>query len=116
MLLFLKSLYSPAHSTQLSKSEFGIAGYVGKQQEFLDFVLEQYVKAGVGELDRAKLPQLLELKYHAIRDAVAELGSVGSISEVFIGFQEYLYARDKAAWEILANVRNRLRSEWTILI
>jgi type I restriction enzyme, R subunit len=71
--------------------------YVGKQQEFLDFVLEQYIKAGVGELDRAKLPQLLELKYHAIRDAVAELGSVGSISEVFIGFQEYLYARDKAA-------------------
>jgi type I restriction enzyme, R subunit len=71
--------------------------YVGKQQEFLDFVLEQYVKAGVGELDRAKLPQLLELKYHAIGDAVAELGSVGSISEVFIGFQEYLYTRDKAA-------------------
>jgi type I restriction enzyme, R subunit len=71
--------------------------YVGKQQEFLDFVLEQYIKAGVGELDRAKLPQLLELKYHAIRDAVAELGSVGSISEVFIGFQEYLYTRDKAA-------------------
>jgi type I restriction enzyme, R subunit len=71
--------------------------YVGKQQEFLDFVLEQYIKAGVGELDRAKLPQLLELKYHAIGDAVAELGSVGSISEVFIGFQEYLYTRDKAA-------------------
>jgi type I restriction enzyme, R subunit len=71
--------------------------YVGKQQEFLDFVLEQYIKAGVGELDRSKLPQLLELKYHAIRDAVAELGSVGSISEVFIGFQEYLYTRDKVA-------------------
>jgi type I restriction enzyme, R subunit len=71
--------------------------YVGKQQEFLDFVLEQYIKVGVGELDRAKLPQLLELKYHNVRDAVAELGSVGSISEVFIGFQEYLYTRDKAA-------------------
>jgi type I restriction enzyme, R subunit len=71
--------------------------YVGKQQEFLDFVLEQYIKAGVGELDRSKLPQLLELKYHAIRDAVAELGNVGSISKVFIGFQEYLYTRDKAA-------------------
>jgi type I restriction enzyme R subunit len=70
---------------------------VGKQQEFLDFVLEQYIKAGVGELDRSKLPQLLELKYHAIRDAVEELGSVGSISEVFIGFQEYLYTLDKAA-------------------
>lgn len=46
---------------------------------------------------RSKLPQLLKLKYHAIRDAVAELGSVSSISEVFIGFQEYLYTRDKAA-------------------
>ena len=27
-------------------------------------LLEQYIKAGVGELDRSKLPQLLELKYH----------------------------------------------------
>ena len=71
--------------------------YIGKQQEFLDFVLEQYVKSGVGELDRSKLPQLLELKYHDLRDAVAELGSVGTIGEVFIGFQEYLYARDRAA-------------------
>jgi type I restriction enzyme, R subunit len=71
--------------------------YVGKQQEFLDFVLEQYIKVGVGELDRAKLPQLLELKYHNVRDAVAELGSVGSISEIFIDFQEYLYTRDKTA-------------------
>jgi type I restriction enzyme R subunit len=68
--------------------------YIGKQQEFLDFVLEQYIKAGVGELDRAKLPQLLELKYHAVRDAVKELGSVANISEVFIGFQQYLYSQD----------------------
>lgn len=71
--------------------------YIGKQQEFLDFVLEQYIKAGVGELDRAKLPQLLELKYHAVRDAVTELGSVANISEVFVGFQQYLYSQDIAA-------------------
>ena len=71
--------------------------YIGKQQEFLDFVLEQYIKAGVGELDRAKLPQLLELKYHAVRDAVTELGSVANISEVFVGFQQYLYSQDVAA-------------------
>jgi type I restriction enzyme, R subunit len=70
--------------------------YIGKQQEFLDFVLEQYIKAGVGELDRSKLPQLLELKYHAVRDAVEELGSVANISEVFIGFQQYLYSQDIA--------------------
>jgi type I restriction enzyme R subunit len=71
--------------------------YTGKQQEFLDFVLDQYIKEGVGELDRSKLSQLLELKYHAIHDAVRELGSVASISEVFIGFQQYLYSQDKTA-------------------
>lgn len=71
--------------------------YTGKQQEFLDFVLDQYIKEGVGELDRSKLSQLLELKYHAIHDAVGELGSVPSISEVFIGFQQYLYCQGKTA-------------------
>ena len=71
--------------------------YIGKQQEFLDFVLKQYIKVRVGKLDRSKIPQLLELKYHAVRDAVAELGSVASISEIFIGFQEYLYTCDRAA-------------------
>ena len=52
------------------------------------FVLEQYIKAGVGELDRAKLPQLLELKYNAIRGAVVELGS---ITEIFIYPQRDIY-------------------------
>lgn len=65
----------------------------GKQQEFLDFVLDHYVKQGVGELDQEKLPHLLELKYHAVADAVAELGTVSDIRETFIGFQEHLYAR-----------------------
>ena len=71
--------------------------YTGKQQEFLDFVLEQYVKEGVRELDSDKLKPLLELKYHAIQDAIAELGNVASIRETFIGFQQYLYSQDQAA-------------------
>jgi len=71
--------------------------YMGKQQEFLEFVLEQYIQEGVGELDRSKLPKLLELKYYAVRDAVTQLGSVAIISEVFIGFQQYLYSQDRAA-------------------
>ena len=71
--------------------------YFGKQQEFLDFVLDQYIKEGVGELDQDKLPQLLELKYHGIRDAVADLGSVNEIRAVFTGFQQHLYAQEGAA-------------------
>ncbi|MBD2087893.1 type I restriction endonuclease subunit R [Coleofasciculus sp. FACHB-542] len=71
--------------------------YFGKQQEFLDFVLDQYIKEGVRELDQDKLPQLLELKYHDLRDAVVDLGNVSDIRRVFIGFQEYLYSQEGAA-------------------
>ncbi|MCF8231011.1 MAG: DEAD/DEAH box helicase family protein [Bacteroidales bacterium] len=65
--------------------------YNHKQQQFLNFVLEQYVRDGVKELDDAKLPDLLELKYQSIADAKAELGDIQSIRETFIKFQEHLY-------------------------
>ena len=66
--------------------------YDYKQQEFIDFVLAQYIKEGVDELATEKLSALLELKYHNVNDAVAELGAPAKIREVFVGFQEYLYA------------------------
>ncbi len=63
-----------------------------KQQAFLDFVLAQYVKVGVEELNREKLPPLLKLKYqNAIADAVADLGPPEEIGFIFAGFQKYLY-------------------------
>ena len=65
--------------------------YDDKLQAFLDFVLFQYVKEGVGELDQAKLPHLLELKYRAVSDAAAQLGGVAQIRDAFIGFQRHLY-------------------------
>ncbi len=68
-----------------------LADYNPKQQEFLNFVLHQYVKEGVDELDDSKLPNLLELKYQAIADAKRELGDIKSIREAFIGFQAHLY-------------------------
>jgi len=62
-----------------------------KQEEFLSFVLDQYISEGVDELDDSKLPDLIELKYHAIADAVTELGKVATIRQMFIGFQKHLY-------------------------
>ena len=53
-----------------------------------------YVKSGVDELDDAKLPDLLELKYHALADAKSKLGDIQSIRSTFIGFQEYLYKQE----------------------
>ncbi|MGB7758613.1 MAG: DEAD/DEAH box helicase family protein [Bryobacteraceae bacterium] len=63
-----------------------------RQQVFLGFVLSQYVKVGVEELDREKLSPLLKLRYHnAIADAVADLGRPEEIGYMFAGFQKYLY-------------------------
>ena len=62
-----------------------------KQQAFVDFVLAQYVKQGVDELDGEKLPPLLKLKYNALNDALKDLGSPEQIRQVFVGFQRYLY-------------------------
>jgi type I restriction enzyme R subunit len=62
-----------------------------KLRTFLDFVLSEYVKEGVGELDQSKLTPLLELKYQNVTDAAAVLGGIARIRDTFIGFQKYLY-------------------------
>jgi type I restriction enzyme R subunit len=67
------------------------AEYDDRQRAFLDFVLKQYVKSGVEELQPEKLPIILQLKYKTIPDATKELGDVSRIRETFVGFQRWLY-------------------------
>jgi len=69
--------------------------YDYRQQEFIDFVLAQYIKEGVRELATDKLSDLLALKYHNVNDAVAELGAPANIRELFVGFQKYLYEENR---------------------
>jgi type I restriction enzyme, R subunit len=66
------------------------------QKEFLEFVLTKYIDIGVEELDQEKLPDLLELKYHAIQDAAERLGGTAKARELFIDFQQHLY-KDRIA-------------------
>jgi type I restriction enzyme, R subunit len=68
-----------------------------KQRAFIDFVLAQYVKEGVDELDQEKLSPLLRLRYKALNDAFAELGKPEQVREVFIGFQRHLYEQPGGA-------------------
>ncbi len=89
-IAFTKSPMTREERALGSKTQIG-SHYDYEQQEFLSFVLDQYIKEGVGELDQDKLPDLLELKYHAVREATDSLGDVSSIRKVFIGFQQYLY-------------------------
>lgn len=74
-----------------NKAKIHLVNYDPKQQEFLNFVLSQYIKQGVEELDDTKIGDLLILKYHAIADAKKALGDIPTIRKTFIGFQTYLY-------------------------
>lgn len=60
-------------------------------QEFLEFVLNQYILNGVYELDDEKLGTFLQLKYKTIADAKPILGDLKVIRNNFIEYQKYLY-------------------------
>ncbi|HEY4505821.1 MAG TPA: DEAD/DEAH box helicase family protein [Candidatus Paceibacterota bacterium] len=89
---FLKPTISRVERVEQTKEKI-FEGLDEKQKEFLDFVLAKYAEKGVEELDEEKLPVLLNLKYHAIADAVSALGEVDSIRSVFFNFQRSLYAK-----------------------
>jgi len=61
--------------------------YDQRQQEFLQFVLDQYIRQGVEELDPEKLPQLIELRYQTVTDAMAKLGNVSNIKQCSLDFR-----------------------------
>ncbi len=62
------------------------------QRDFLEFVLHKYIESGVEELDQEKLPQLLELKYQSISEAMQRFGGTEQLRNLFVGFQRHLYA------------------------
>ena len=63
-----------------------------KQREFIGFILDKYIEDGVRELAPSKIKTLVALKYNTVNDAAAELGSVATVKETFVGFQKYLYS------------------------
>ncbi|SMN14312.1 Type I restriction-modification system, restriction subunit R [uncultured Candidatus Thioglobus sp.] len=67
-----------------------------RQQEFIEFVLDKYIKTGVEELDQEKLSLLLMNKYQSLEDAKMILGDAKNIVRLFVEFQKYLY-QPKAA-------------------
>ena len=72
--------------------QLAAGAFSDKQQAFIDFVLSQYVRQCVDELDQEKLSPLLRLKYRALPDAFAELGQPQQVRQLFVGFQRWLYA------------------------
>ena len=67
------------------------ATYTLPQQNFLTFVLTQYVDYGIDALNSDKLGSLLETKYGSVQDGVRQLGSIPTIRNAFVDFQRHLY-------------------------
>jgi len=68
-----------------------------RTRDFIDFVLDHYVTEGVEELDPMKLPELLQLKYGGVNDALSALGtSADSVRDAFFDFQKFLYEETAA--------------------
>lgn len=63
-----------------------------EQEDFVQFVLDNYIRSGENVLDVEKMPTLLMLKYGSVTDAERILGGVDRIRSTFINFQKYLYA------------------------
>ena len=68
-----------------------------RTRDFIDFVLDHYVTEGVEELDPMKLPELLQLRYGGVNDALREMGtSADSVRNAFFDFQKFLYEESAA--------------------
>ena len=67
-----------------------------QQREFIDYVLVNYINAGVDELDVSKLSTIIAAKYGTTTDATNALGDLENIKKVFIDFQQYLYEEHAA--------------------
>lgn len=81
----------------LMAADMLIDEYEEDEKLFLKFVLGEYVDHGVEELDVGKLPELLQLKYGGMNEAVSVFGTPAKINQIFVGFQRLLYAKSQAA-------------------
>ena len=69
-----------------------IKQYSKAQQDFVNYIMQLYVRNGFKELSSEKLPTLIQMKYHSPYDAVKELKmQPAEIRQFFLGMQQQLY-------------------------
>lgn len=68
--------------------------YASRQFAFIEFVLQQYVKEDVSELDDERIGKLINLKYGSPTSAKNKLGEMTDIRSMFCSFQQYLHQKN----------------------
>ena len=62
------------------------------QQQFVEYLKNAYIAAGIDELRMDKLKTLLELKFGSVGEGITALGGVPMARQTFKDFQRHLYA------------------------
>lgn len=62
-----------------------------KEQEFVNYITDLYIRAGVEELAMEKLSAIIALKYGSVQDGVTQLGSIEVAKNTFLKVQQRLY-------------------------
>lgn len=73
------------------KTEKYVATLTQKQQEFVNYIINAYIIAGIEELESDRLPKLLEGKFGSISDGIAALGELSCAKNTFLNLQKELY-------------------------
>lgn len=76
---------------RVMKTETYRRGLTSKEQDFVNYIIELYLREGVEELGTKKLPEIINLKYGSVADGVAILGGIDVAKNAFINLQRHLY-------------------------
>lgn len=78
-------------SERVKKTTDFVASLTPEQQDFVDYIINLYLKEGVEELGMDKLPTIMQMKYGSIQDGMSKLGGVTIAKNTFVNFQKSLY-------------------------
>lgn len=67
------------------------------ERDFVNYIINLYIKEGIEELGSDKLPAIISMKYGSIPDGMRALGGVDAAKSIFLGFQKNLYLNSIAA-------------------
>ena len=89
-IAYAKKPVSRSHRVDARKNIF-YKSMNDQQKEFIEFVLNNYIKDGVNELDDSKLSKVLKIKYGSVHEAKEKLGNLKQIKKIFANLQQQLY-------------------------
>src|SRR5690606_13391667 len=93
VLAYVRFTLAPLARTQQVQSAMskGLGGYEREMRSFLEFVLGNYERNGIGELATGKVADFLRIRYGGVNDAKRALGTVENIRRAFIDIQSHLF-------------------------